>query len=377
MKKLVYEGYFYDGESPVRNSATITITSEGLSVNYGNSSGILWLYQDIRQNEEVYSDTETHLLNLNFPNQQLIVNEPHFLSVVKKFFPSISFYEARKLISLRRLAVIGFIILILLVPLFYFLFIPSFSEFIARRIPVSVENRLSKPYLAMMVPEQSRCNGQNNFKEIEEIFKTLTNTVPESEYDFKLFVIKSDIMNAFALPGGYVVIYSALLENTDRPEQLAGVLAHELQHITNRHGTEALVRDYSLGFIISLATGDTGSMDTTLGLAKYIGLMNYSRDNETEADTEGIKMMKEAKIDPTGMVEFFEILHKETGDMPESLQYLSTHPQTGDRISKLRELVKTMDYKPVKLYNKNEWEKIKTVCDNESIKKFDFWGLQK
>ena len=123
MKKLIFEGFFYDGESPVKNSATITITSEGLSVNYGSSSGILWLYKDIRQNEEVYSDTETHLINLAYPDQQLIVDEPHFLSVVKRFFPSIRFYEAQKLISIRRLAVIGLIILLMLVPLFYFLFI--------------------------------------------------------------------------------------------------------------------------------------------------------------------------------------------------------------------------------------------------------------
>ena len=375
MNKLEFDGFFYDGESPVRNIARIAITSEGLSISYGSSLETLWIYKDIRQSEEVYSDTETHLLNISSQNQQLIVHEPHFLSVVKKFFPSIRFYEAQKIVSLRRLAVVGVLLLILLVPLFYFIFIPSISEVIAKRIPVSVEERLSKPYLAMMVPEESLCNGEKNFEKIETIFESLTATVPESGYNFKLFVVKSDIMNAFALPGGYVVIYSALLENTDRPEQLAGVLAHEIQHVTNRHGTEALVRDYSLSFLISVATGDTGSMETTLGLAKYLGLMNYSRENETEADVEGMKIMEEAKIDPDGMVEFFEILDRETGDMPDSLRYLSTHPQTDDRILKLKELAGVMKYQPVKLHNKKEWEEIKKICDDESIKKMSFWGF--
>ena len=88
MNKLEFDGFFYDGESPVRNSARITLISEGLSISYGSSLETLWIYKDIRQSEEVYSDTETHLLNLSSPNQQLIVQEPHFLSVVKKFFPS-------------------------------------------------------------------------------------------------------------------------------------------------------------------------------------------------------------------------------------------------------------------------------------------------
>lgn len=228
----------------------------------------------------------------------------------------------------------------------------------------------------MMVPEGSLCNSDDRFEKLDALLKTLTATIPESEYEFNLFIVKSDIVNAFALPGGYVVIYSGLLENTERPEQLAGVLAHELQHITNRHGTEALVRDYSLSFIISVATSDTGTMETTLGIAKYLGLMNYSRENESEADTEGMKMMEEARIDPDGMVEFFEILKVKGGDIPDSLEYILTYPQTKDRIFKLKEISRSMKYDHVNLNDTKEWEEIKNICDDESIEKFSFRGLR-
>ncbi|MGI9535204.1 MAG: M48 family metallopeptidase [Thermodesulfobacteriota bacterium] len=375
MKKLVYNAYFYDGQSANKNKAKVLITSGGLSVDYDDNDSLLWVYGDIRQNEEVYSPSETHLINLKYPNQKLIVEEPDFLMVIKKFFPSLKFYEPPKLISLRRMAILGLVLLLILLPVFYFIFIPFFSETVAEKIPMSFEKKLSAPYLSLLVPDESICNDDKNYYKIDTILNSLTATIPESKYEFKLFIVKSDILNAFALPGGYVVIYSGLLEKTDRPEQLAGVLAHEIQHITKRHGTEALVRDYSLGFLISAITNDTKSMETTLGLAKYIGLMKYSRESETEADVEGIKMLKNANFDPKGMVEFFEILNKHGGDVPNSLEYISSHPQTRDRILNLRELSKGIEYKPVHLYSKKDWDEIKKVCNDESITKFSLWDL--
>ena len=375
MKKLEYDAFFYDGQSANQNKAKIQITSDGLSIIYNNDIGLVWSYDDIHQDKEVYSDRETHLINLKYPDQKLVVEEPDFLSVISRIFPSLRLNEPSKLISVRRMAILGSLLLIVLIPVFYFVLIPSFSEIVAQKLPVSFEKNLSEPYLSLLVPEESLCSNNDNYVKIEKIFKTLTDTISESEYEFKLFVVKSNILNAFALPGGYVVIYSGLLEKTDRPEQLAGVLAHEIQHITKRHGTEALVKDYSLGFLISAITNDTKTMQTTLGLAKFIGLMKYSRESENEADVGGIKMLKSAKVDPQGMVEFFEIIDKHTGDVSDSLEYISTHPQTKDRIYKLKELTKGVKYKPIYFYSSKEWAEIKKVCDDDTIKNFNLWGL--
>ena len=128
MKKLEYDAFFYDGQSASRYDARVRITSEGLSVDYNDNPGLEWRYKDIRQNEEVYSSSETHLINLKYPNQKLIVLEPHFLSVVKKFFSSIKFYEPPRLISIRRMAILGLVLLLILLPVFYFILIPSLKS---------------------------------------------------------------------------------------------------------------------------------------------------------------------------------------------------------------------------------------------------------
>lgn len=375
MKKLEYDAFFFDGLSANKNTARVIIISDGLLIKSENMDELLWPYEELRQNEEVYSDAQTHLVNQNHPNQKLIVDEPHFLSVVKKIFPTLRFYDPPRLLTLRRIAVTGVLLILFLIPFSYFVLIPAFSEKVAKKIPISFEERLSKPYLSMLVPKESLCNSDKEYKKIEEIFNRLTATIPESEYDFKLYIIKSDIVNAFALPGGHIVLYSGLIRHTDRPEQIAGVLAHEIQHITMRHGTESLVRDYSLGVLLSLLTNDTRTVEQTVGIAKYLGLMNYSRENETEADQGGMNMLKDARVDPDGMVEFFEILGKQTGDVPGSLKYFSTHPQTEDRISKLKEMSRGMDYQPVSIYSKKEWEEIKKVCSGILTREFSPWGI--
>ena len=375
MRKLEYSGHFYDGKSPTKHRVVVVLQSNGIIIKSDDFEEILWQFDHIKQSPELYSKSFTQLENTELLNQRLVIEDPDFLSVVSEFFPSMKFNRPAKMLSIKRLAVLGILLLLVLVPTFYYFLLPSFSEIVAEKIPVSFEKKLSAPYLSILVPKESLCNNDRNYKKIEYILNTLTSTIPDSEYEFKLYIVKSDVLNAFALPGGYVVIYSALLEKTDRPEQLAGVLSHEIQHITNRHGTEALVKDYTLGIFISAVTNDSGTIETTLGFAKYIGLMNYSRESETEADIEGIKMMKSARLDPNGMVEFFEILNKHSGAVPDSLQYLSSHPQAKDRIYKLRELSRDTEYEPVNLYSKKEWDEVVKICDDDSIKKFSFVDL--
>ena len=127
MNKFEYGAFFYDGESANRYTASVIIRSDGLLIKSENSNEILWPYEKIRQNEEVYSDTETHLINLEHSNQKLIVKEPHFLSVIKRIFPSIRFYDPPRLLTLRRVAVTGVLLILFLIP--FFLFCPDSGFF--------------------------------------------------------------------------------------------------------------------------------------------------------------------------------------------------------------------------------------------------------
>jgi len=179
--------------------------------------------------------------------------------------------------------------------------------------------------------------------------------------------VNDSTINAFAAPGGYIVLYRGLLEKTQTAEELAGVLAHELQHIFKHHVTQALIQHVSTGLLLAAITGDT-SKATAYGLesARLLGILRYSRQSEEEADAAGMRMLLESGIDPKGMIAFYELLTKSTSETSSILKYLSTHPSTGDRIKNLKSLVEQSQPKSVKLLKGYDWSNIKKICQTTS-----------
>jgi predicted Zn-dependent protease len=139
------------------------------------------------------------------------------------------------------------------------------------------------------------------------------------------------------VPGGYVVVNTGLIRAADSAEEVAGVLAHEVQHVERRHTLKNML--HSLGFhaLMALALGDISG--TALGnVATTLSELKFGRDLESEADTLGLKALKKAGIAPQGMVSFFAKLAKQEKDAaPPAL--LSTHPASDERMQALNKLV--------------------------------------
>ena len=169
-------------------------------------------------------------------------------------------------------------------------------------------------------------------------------------------------MNALAAPGGYMVVFKGLLDQAESPEELAGVLAHELQHIQQRHATKMLVQHASTGLLLMALTGDvTGVMAYGLESARVLGQLQYSRLAEQEADREGMRLLVAARVDPAGMLAFFDELAK--GEHPRRvLRYLSTHPSPSDRIAALRALAGGGPRVPTPVLTHQQWQDLKAIC---------------
>jgi len=193
--------------------------------------------------------------------------------------------------------------------------------------------------------------------------RRLTVPGPPSPYTFRVYVVNRPLVNALAVPGGYVVIFRGLLERTGTPEELAGVLAHELQHVLHRHATRAVIQDVSTGLLLMALTGDvTGPLAYGLQTARTLGDLRYSRRAEAEADTEGMRMMLAARVDPAGMITFFERIQKEEGPAPRALTYLSTHPLTADRLERLKAMAAAWKGTPEPLLPGDRWTELVTRC---------------
>lgn len=174
-------------------------------------------------------------------------------------------------------------------------------------------------------------------------------------YTFKV-VDDPETVNAFAMPGGYVYVYSGLLLKAESEAEVIGVLGHEVAHVTERHVAERLVAAYGLQSLLSMALGENPGQITQIvaGVAAQGYLLKYGRNQESESDRVGLSFVLRAGYNPDGMVSFFQKLNASGGSPP---TFLSSHPNPGDRAATLRSLIKQQGNVPTKT-GKEEFERM-------------------
>lgn len=166
----------------------------------------------------------------------------------------------------------------------------------------------------------------------------------DSKVPFTIKVIDAEEVNAFALPGGFLYVNRGLLEAAENEAEVAGVIAHEIAHVTARHGVEQASKGELFNYlsIPLIFLGGIGgyAIRQGLGLAVPLTFLKFSRGAEKEADRLGAQYMWASGYDPNALITFFEKLQAKNKKKPGTLSKLfSTHPMTGDRITEVRELI--------------------------------------
>jgi predicted Zn-dependent protease len=230
-----------------------------------------------------------------------------------------------------------------------FLALKPLAAAAVNKIPRSAEAELgnilwkttsSRMILEPEVPKEQR-------EKLDKAWQRLLPQVKDSGYDFKLHLVQDNTPNAFALPGGHMAVHTGLLKLASTPEQVAGVLSHEIAHITLRHSLRNIVQEAGLQATLGILLGGTDLS----GLGEVAGSLKslqYGREMEREADEQGFEYLLAAKIDPSGLIQFFELLRQESAGGPEMPSLLSTHPATQERIARLQELLHQIpkDFQP-------------------------------
>ena len=178
---------------------------------------------------------------------------------------------------------------------------------------------------------------------ITRIGKRLAAAAPGAKYPYSFTVANYRDINAFSLPGGPVWINRGVLHAAANEGQVAGVLAHEIAHIAQRHAadqmTKAILAKWSLGVLGAMLgnAGGAGTAQVAGALVTDGVFLKFSRDDEREADQMGLEIMKRAGWDPRGMIGLFEVLRREAKRDPGAVDvFFSTHPSAEDRIAQLR-----------------------------------------
>jgi predicted Zn-dependent protease len=212
----------------------------------------------------------------------------------------------------------------------YFWLLPPIAEKSVEWLPTSVDDQIGNAFFSAVVDpiaiDTKRSAALNSFAaELK-----LRNKRP-----LHFNVVRSEEVNAFALPNGEIVVYTGLLRQIKTPAQLVALLGHEVSHVNERHSMKLLSRNLAGYMIISLLVGDVSGITAVLtDNAQQLQQLSYSRSNEEQADELGMKILIANRQDPKGMLQLFEILKSEgLNGMPE---FLSTHPLPSTRIEHIR-----------------------------------------
>jgi predicted Zn-dependent protease len=160
--------------------------------------------------------------------------------------------------------------------------------------------------------------------------------------NFTFTLIDNDTtLNAFAVPGGHVFVYTGLLKASASSAEVAGVLAHEIGHVTMRHGANQLMKSSALSIVNQILFGgdSTSIANAVLSICENLLFLKFSRDDEYQADSCSVKYTVASQYNPFGMIHFFQTLSAKYGGGMGSFEVLSTHPDTDKRIQAVERVI--------------------------------------
>lgn len=332
-------GSYYTSSHDEPVEATVLAVENNITIGFRREDGITnrvrW---EIRDLVAVFDNSiqATRISYSKEPGSKLVVNGRQALDFIQEMQAEQTkpWHKKKQTKEWGRNLLIFLGIVTVLVTA-YFLVVPWLSEKMASTISVSTEQELGNA-----VYDALDLSGQQDKEAtavLNEFFQELKVQTP---YTIHITVVKSDVVNAFALPGGNIVVYSALLKELKTYPELAALLSHEFTHVNNKHSTKSIFRQLGSRVFLSLLFGKFGSVTSVMvDQADKFKTLKYSRGLEKEADLDGLSLLRERKIDPEGFIGLFRHL-KDSAPASAMPEFLGSHPDIDKRIVYIREASK-------------------------------------
>lgn len=327
----------YNTEGFEQPDATVVLMKDRISIGLVDESGnprvVYWPYDQVIR-DTFWKRGQAVVRCGTYPVQSIEVSSKEFADKLEAIFKHREKSWIRRNLNKNVFGLAKLILVFTIVILSsYFWLIPFLAERMAKRVPVSYEERLGNGIYESLKSGFTLDEAKTVY--INDFFRELKIS---TKYNIRITVVNNDLANAYAIPGGHIVVHDKILAGMNDYEDLAALLSHEFSHINERHTTRALFRQLASGIFLSVILGDAGAIAGALVQnADQLKSLNYSRKLEKEADLAGLKILSERNIDGNGFVRLFELLKKETlksGDQP--AEWISSHPDLDNRISYIK-----------------------------------------
>ena len=327
---------YFDGLTAESHPAEAWVSADGVRVLDASGNVRRWAFDELTLMRGDGRDEPVQLERRSQPVEALIVPDRAFLGHLRAAMPART-RLGRGTGWAPGLAVVGGVLLAGLALLFalYRFAIPALADFAADRMPPAWERSYGDAVIAGLAPAEQRVTDARLLRPAQEIHGALMWTAATDTVEARLIALRSEVPNAYAAPGGNVVITTGLLRALRTPDELAAVVAHELGHVRRRHVTRALVRRLSIGVLLGLIAGDQSALSGGLQVAGELGALSYDRAHEREADDEALALLVRHGASPLALADALESIRRAAPSGP-ALGFLSTHPAPMERRARIR-----------------------------------------
>ena len=289
-------------------------------------------------------------------NSRLVIEDAALRASVARLDPRLArLAQARQPVALQLGAWASALVVLLGVAWTLVTHIPDLA---APLVPFGIQVAIGDEVYEEFVGSATECRSPPGVAALAKIVGGLEK-VADYGHPIRVTVVQQSVVNAFALPGGRVVIFSKLIDEAEGPHELAAVLAHEFGHVVEYHSMRALLRHYGIDFLLKIVTGGVSdSVTNVLSAAQLLLVLRHGRDAERDADSVGLRLLEKAGWRQDGLATFFGRMLKEPGgDAAKRAGIFSSHPPTEERIAATRRPPEGA--MPI---NNEEWRALRTIC---------------
>lgn len=357
-----HRAYYTDGHTAERHEVAVQAGRNALHLTRADAERAgerldEWPYPGLYTAEEVYGEAPVRLRHRARGEATLTLASPALLDEIRRLGgPGL---RGRSWLrpSLTLAAVAGVLALGVIAAGLWGL--PRLLAPLAHVVPASWEQALGERVVERLTAERPACTGEAGQAALTALTARLTKALGDEDgppYPLHVRVLPDAAVNAFAAPGGHVLLLNGLLEEAEGPAVVAGVLAHEIAHAARRDPLQGLIRAAGTSLLVSALVGDRAALDAAAArFAQMLVLFSYSREAELAADRLAVRMLNRADISAAGLADFLRRLQARGAAVP---ALLSTHPVTAERIA----LIEAEATGGGDALTPAQWEALRTIC---------------
>lgn len=353
---------FFDGDRPVPQNVQLRVEAGMLEIETDTGDILRWPVAKVRQQPDI-AGKETNVLRLvGDPVARIYLKDTSLLAQLthrKRRAPP----KGRARLATWAVAAVA------AVGLQIFVLVPLLADNLAGFIPPAGERALGEATFGQIrealddtgLNPLEVCERAEGVAALERLVGDLT-AGQELRQEVSVFVLDHEMINAFALPGGFVVLFSGLIDAAGGPDEVTAVLAHEIGHVVSADPTRHALRSAGSIGVLGLLFGDFAGGAAVLFLAERLIAAQYSQAAETAADAFAHRALENANISPAALGDMFEAMRDKHGDTSGVAAHFLTHPALGERIIAARDAAGDADGYRASM-SPEEWQAVQAICD--------------